>query len=130
MAFQGCFITQNIQHNGFTVSDERTQRCFRKYPHPEIFNTDQGSQYTGEVHTKRLKKLGITISMDGKGRATDNICIERFWRSAKCERIYLNEYQTISELTTDVDDYIEFYNHQRFHETLKYKNQWMCIKKV
>ncbi|NYT27086.1 MAG: IS3 family transposase [Candidatus Thiodubiliella endoseptemdiera] len=50
--------------------------------------------------------------------------------SAKCERIYLNEYQTISELTTDVDDYIEFYNHQRFHETLKYKNQWMCIKKV
>ncbi|WP_369177013.1 IS3 family transposase [Candidatus Thiodubiliella endoseptemdiera] len=95
--------------------------ALEKYPHPEIFNTDQGSQYTSEVHTKRLKKLGITISMDGKGRATDNICIERFWRSAKCERIYLNEYQTISELTTDVDDYIEFYNHQRFHETLKYK---------
>uniref|UniRef100_UPI0034DF816C IS3 family transposase n=1 Tax=Candidatus Thiodubiliella endoseptemdiera TaxID=2738886 RepID=UPI0034DF816C len=95
--------------------------ALEKYPHPEIFNTDQGSQYTSEVHTKRLKKLGITISMDGKGRATDNICIERFWRSAKCERIYLNEYQSIGELTTDVDDYIEFYNHQRFHETLKYK---------
>ena len=68
--------------------------------------------------------------MDGKGRATDNICIERFypsrgywteWRSAKCERIYLNAYQSIGELITDVDDYIEFYNHRRFHETLDYK---------
>jgi putative transposase len=59
--------------------------------------------------------------MDGKGRATDNICIERFWRSTKCERIYLNEYQSIGELVTDVDDYIEFYNYRRFHETLKYK---------
>ena len=74
-----------------------------KYPHPEIFNTDQGSQYTSEVHTQRLKNLGITISMDGKGRATDNICIERFWRSAKVERIYLNAHQSIGELTTDVD---------------------------
>ena len=67
--------------------------ALEKYPHPEIFNTDQGSQYTSEIHTQRLKNLGITISMDGKGRATDNICIERFWRSAKCEIIYLNEYQ-------------------------------------
>ena len=92
-----------------------------KYPHPEIFNTDQGSQYTSEVHTQRLKNLGITISMDGKGRATDNICIERFWRSAQVERIYLNACQSIGELTTDVDDYIEFYNHRRFHETPDYK---------
>ena len=92
-----------------------------KYPHPEIFNTDQGSQYTSEVHTQRLKNLGITISMDGKGRVTDNICIERFWRSAKVERIYLNAYQSIGELITDVDDYIEFYNHRRFHQTLDYK---------
>ena len=95
--------------------------ALEKYPHPEIFNTDQGSQYTSEIHTQMLKNLGITISMDGKGRATDNICIERFWRSAKVERIYLNEYRTINELTTDVDDYIEFYNHKRFHETLDYK---------
>ena len=92
-----------------------------KHPHPEIFNTDQGSQYTSEVHTQRLKNLGITISMDGKGRATDNICIERFWRSAKVERIYLNEYQSISKLITDVDDYIEFYNYKRLHQTLDYK---------
>jgi len=95
--------------------------ALEKYPHPEIFNTDQGSQYTSEVHTQRLKKLGITISMDGKGRATDNICIERFWRSAKVERIYLNSYQSISDLITDVEDYIEFYNHRRFHQTLDYK---------
>ena len=91
------------------------------YGTPEIFNTDQGSQYTSEVHTQRLKNKGITISMDGRGRATDNICIERFWRSAKCERIYLNEYDSISALIEDVDEYIEFYNHKRFHETLDYK---------
>ena len=99
------------------VLNEALEKC----PHPEIFNTDQGSQYTSEVHTQRLKKLGITISMDGKGRATDNICIERFWRSAKVERIYLNAYQSINELIADVDDYIEFYNHRRFHQTLNYK---------
>ncbi len=95
--------------------------ALNRYGKPEIFNTDQGSQYTSEVHTQKLKKNGIIISMDGKGRATDNICIERFWRSAKCERIYLNEYETIKDLQEDVDDYIEFYNHERFHETLKYK---------
>ena len=68
-------------------------------------STDQGSQYTSRIHTQTLKDNGITISMDGKGRATDNICIERFWRSAKVERIYLNEYSTIKELNTDVKDY-------------------------
>jgi len=92
-----------------------------RYDKPEIFNTDQGSQYTSELHTARLKKEGITISMDGKGRATDNICIERFWRSAKCECIYLNEYDSISALKEDVNDYISFYNHKRFHQTLDYK---------
>lgn len=103
--------------------------ALEKHPHPEIFNTDQGAQYTSEIHTKKLKDLNITISMDGKGRATDNICIERFWRSAKCERIYLNEYQSISELITDVDDYIEFYNHRRFHETLNYKKPMDVYKR-
>ena len=91
------------------------------YPKPEIFNTDQGSQYTSHIHTQKLLDNGIIVSMDGKGRATDNIAIERFWRSAKCERIYLNEYNRIKELKDDVNDYIEFYNHKRFHETLGYK---------
>ena len=91
------------------------------YGKPEIFNTDQGSQYTSYIHTQTLKDNGITISMDGKGRATDNICIERFWRSAKVEKIYLNEYDRVSTLKSDVSDYMEFYNYRRFHETLKYK---------
>ena len=92
-----------------------------KYGKPEIFNTDQGSQYTSYIHTQTLKDNGITISMDSKGRATDNIVIERFWRSAKVERIYLNEYNTIKELKEDVADYMQFYNYRRFHETLNYK---------
>lgn len=91
------------------------------YGKPEIFNTDQGSQYTSYIHTQTLKDNGITISMDGKGRATDNICIERFWRSAKVEKIYLNEYERVSVLKSDVNDYMEFYNYRRFHETLNYK---------
>ncbi len=91
------------------------------YGKPEIFNTYQGSQYTSYIHTQTLKDNGITISMDGKGRATDNIAIERFWRSAKVERIYLNEYNTIKELKEDVSDYMGFYNYRRFHESLKYK---------
>ena len=95
--------------------------ALRKYNHPEIFNTDQGSQYTSHIHTGTLKEKGITISMDGKVRATDNICIERFWRSAKYEKIYLNEYNRLTELKDDVKTYIEFYNHRRFHETLGYK---------
>ena len=91
------------------------------YGKPEIFNTDQGSQYTSYIHTQRLKDNGITISMDGKGRATDNIAIERFWRSAKVEKIYLNEYNTIKELKEDVTEYMKFYNYKRFHESLNYK---------
>ena len=91
------------------------------YGKPEIFNTDQGSQYTSYIHTQTLKDNGIIISMDGKGRATDNICIERFWRSAKVEKIYLHEYDRVSVLKSDVSDYMKFYNYRRFHETLKYK---------
>lgn len=102
------------------------------YAKPEIFNTDQGSQYTSYIHTDTLKQNGITISMDGKGRATDNICIERFWRSAKVEKIYLNEYERVSTLKEDVKEYINFYNHKRFHETLNYKKPmnvyWDSIK--
>jgi len=92
-----------------------------KYGKPEIFNTDQGSQYTSYIHTQKLIDKGITISMDGKGRATDNIAIERFSRCAKVERIYLNQYNTIKELKDDVTDYMQFYNYRRFHETLDYK---------
>jgi len=92
-----------------------------KYPKPEIFNTDQGSQYTSYIHTKTLKNNNIKISMDSQGRATDNIVIERFWRTVKCEKVYLNEYNSIRELKNDVDNFIDFYNYKRFHQTLNYK---------
>jgi len=111
-----------------TLAMDVLNDALNHYRSPEILNTDQGSQYTSEIHTQRLKNKGITISMDGKGRATDNICIERFWRSAKCERIYLNEYNTITELNDDVNNYIEFYNHKRFHETLDYKKPMAVYK--
>lgn len=96
-------------------------RAIRNYGKPRIVNTDQGSQYTSKAHTGILKEHKIKISMDGKGRATDNIAIERFWRSAKCEMIYLNQFEALQELRTAVDEYIQFYNFRRLHQTLKYK---------
>ena len=95
--------------------------ALERYDKPDIFNTDQGSQYTSNEHTQLLKDHGIQISMDGKGRATDNIVIERFWRSVKYEDIYLHEYKSISELKAGVREYVEFYNHRRFHRTLDYQ---------
>ena len=88
------------------------------YPKPEIFNTDQGSQYTAQAHVDILKSNGIQISMDGKGRSIDNICIERFWRSIKYEEIYLNDYKSINELRYSIDNYMEKYNSKRLHSTL------------
>ena len=73
------------------------------YPKPEIFNTNQGSQYTAKAHIYILKKHNIKISMDGIGRATDNICIERFWRSIKYEEIYLNEYKNMKMLNGAIE---------------------------
>jgi len=91
------------------------------YPKPEIFNTDQGSQYTAKEHIKILKKHNIKISMDGKGRATDNICIERFWRSIKYEEIYLNEYKNVKVLRKSIENYMIKYNSRRLHSTIDYK---------
>ncbi len=91
------------------------------YPKPEIFNTDQGSQYTSKAHIDILKKHNIQISMDGKGRATDNICIERFWRSIKYEEIYLNEYKNMKVLRKAIENYMIKYNSKRLHSTIDYK---------
>jgi putative transposase len=91
------------------------------YPKPEIFNTDQGSQYTSKAHTDILKKHNIKISMDGVGRATDNICIERFWRSIKYEEIYLNEYKNIKILNRAIEKYMNDYNKKRLHSAIGYK---------
>ena len=88
------------------------------YPKPEIFNTDQGSQYTAQAHIEILKSHDIQISMDGKGRATDNICIERFWRSIKYEEIYLNDYKSMNELRYSIDNYMKKYNSKRLHSSI------------
>ena len=88
------------------------------YPKPEIFNTDQGSQYTAQAHVDILKKHAIKISMDGKGRSIDNICIERFWRTIKYEEIYLNDYKSMSELRYSIDNYIVKYNSRRLHSAI------------
>lgn len=88
------------------------------YPKPEIFNTDQGSQYTASAHVDILNKHNIQISMDGKGRSIDNICIERFWRSIKYEEIYLNDYKSMYELRYSIDQYMEKYNSKRLHSRL------------
>ncbi len=91
------------------------------YPKPEILNTDQGSQYTAKAHIDILVKNKINISMDGKGRSIDNICIERFWRSLKYENVYLNSYKNIKEARAGIGDYIESYNTQRLHSTIGYE---------
>lgn len=91
-----------------------------KYGTPDIFNTDQGSQYTSFEHTNILKQHKIKISMNGKGRSIDNIAIERFFRTLKYDEIYINEYSSISELRNGINRYMNFYNHERFHSALGY----------
>ena len=87
---------------------------------PEVFNSDQGCQFTSEAFTGVLKDHGIAISMDGRGRALDNVFIERLWRSVKYEDIYLQGYQTIPELILGLTRYFAFYNQERAHQSLDY----------
>jgi putative transposase len=87
---------------------------------PEIFNSDQGCQFTSEAFTGALKARGITISMDGRGRALDNIFVERLWRSVKYEDVYLKGYAGVPELLIGLADYFAFYNTERFHQSLGY----------
>ena len=89
-----------------------------KYGKPEIFNTDQGSQFTSVAFTDRLKQEGIRISMDGKGRWADNVFVERFWRSIKYEEIYLHAYESVSVARGGIGRYIGFFNQQRPHSSL------------
>jgi len=96
------------------------QEAIDKHGEPEIFNSDQGSQYTGKEHTELLGKHGITISMNGKGRSIDNIIIERFFRTLKYEEIYLKEYEDVKELKAGIRRFITFYNYNRLHASLAY----------
>ena len=92
--------------------------ALREHGKPEVFNSDQGTQFTSEAFTGVLKREGITISMDGRGRAFDNIFVERLWRSVKHEDVYLNGYATIGELLIGLTKYFAFYNGERPHQAL------------
>lgn len=91
---------------------------------PEIFNTDQGSQFTSLAWTSLLKDAGIRISMDGRGRALDNIFVERLWRSVKYEEIYLNDYRSVKDARIGSERYFRFYNNERLHQALDYNTPY------
>lgn len=96
------------------------QSAFEKWGKPVIFNSDQGSQFTSPVFTERLLSKEILISMDGKGRALDNVFIERFWRTVKYEHIYLYEYKDGQSLFDGLLSFMQFYNYERKHQSLAY----------
>jgi putative transposase len=88
---------------------------------PEVFNTDQGCQFTAEAFTGRLESAGVRVSMDGKGRCLDNVFVERLWRSVKYEDVYLRGYQSVPQLRAGLSDYFAFYNGHRRHQALDYR---------
>ena len=88
---------------------------------PEIFNTDQGVQFTNNEFTGQLEQNGIAISMDGRGRALDNIFVERLWRSVKYEEVYINDCQTVRDAVFKLSEYFKFYNNERPHQSLDYQ---------
>ena len=113
---------------GYALSDtldaapvlEAVKKAVRQYGKPEIINSDQGSQFTSEDYTGWLKEKQIRQSMDGKARWADNVMIERWFRSLKCELIYINEFQTPRELRQAIGNYIQSYNTERPHASLDY----------
>jgi putative transposase len=88
---------------------------------PEVFNTDQGVQFTAEAFTGRLLAAGVAVSMDGRGRALDNVFVERLWRTVKYEDIYIRSYETVAELLEGLNRYFAFYNQERPHQSLGYE---------
>lgn len=103
---------------------EALEEALARWPAPEVFNTDQGSQFTSEAFTGRLEAAQIAVSMDGRGRALDNVFIERLWRTVKYENIYLKEYATVDELIEGLTEYFRFYDEERFHQSLAMRTPW------
>lgn len=103
---------------GFCV--EAAEVAIKKYGCPEIINSDQGVQFTSKNYLDIWKKNKVTISMDGRGRALDNIFTERLWRSLKYEEVYLKNYETVSEAYEGINNYFTFYNTKRLHQSLRY----------
>jgi putative transposase len=97
---------------------EALEEAIAKYGKPEIFNTDQGSQFTGEAFTGVLIRNGVAISMDGKGSWRDNVFVERLWRSVKYEEVYLRAYDSVFEARASLGRYLDFYNRRRPHSSL------------
>ena len=97
------------------------EEALREHGKPEVFNSDQGSQFTSAAFTGVLKREGVAISMDGRGRALDNIFVERLWRNVKHEDVYLKGYANMAELTMGLAQYFAFYNTQRPHQSLEYR---------
>ena len=100
---------------------EALEEALSSYGRPEIFNTDQGSQFTSGDFTGILKRHEVMISMDGKGRCMDNIFVERLWRSLKYEEVYLHAYATVAEARTGIGAWLDFYNTERQHQSLGYR---------
>lgn len=100
---------------------EVLEEALKKYGKPDVFNSDQGSQFTSEKFTSKLKENKIKISMDGKGRWADNVIIERFFRTLKYENIFLKRYENMMELKKGVKEFIDFYNNDRLHSSLNYE---------
>jgi putative transposase len=94
------------------------------YGKPDIFNTDQGSQFTSEDFTKTLLDKRIRISMDGRGRVFDNIFIERLWRTVKYQNIFVHDYENVADVRQGLETYFEFYNTERLHQSLGYQTPW------
>jgi putative transposase len=103
---------------------EALQEAVAKYGAPDMLNTDQGTQFTSQEFIGALTSHDISISMDGRGRCMDNIFVERLWRSVKYENVYLKGYQTIPEARSGLAEYFEFYNRERFHQSLDNKTPW------
>lgn len=109
----------NTMDTGFCV--DALQAALATHGAPDIFNTDQGSQFTSEAFIQVLKNHDIRISMDGRGRALDNIFVERLWRSVKYEEVYTKQYQSMTEAEATLAAYFEFYNNERPHQALGYR---------
>ena len=109
----------NTLHADFCV--EALEEALRRFGRPDIFNTDQGSQFTSTDFTDVLKTHGIKISMDGKGRFIDNIFVERLWRSLKYEEVYLHAYTSVPEAKAGIGAWPHFYNEERLHQTRGYR---------
>ena len=88
---------------------------------PDIFNTDQGVQFTSHEYIQRLKAANVRISWDGRGRALDNIFVERLWRSVKYEEVFIKDYRTVTDARKGLQEYFQFYNHKRLHQALDYQ---------